>query len=175
MASTSSQASTSLQPSSTSDSNTNNQMINNTFSANGSPTLVVAFLAIGLFTVVMAAMFGWRKMHRGRLSVQPIRPPRDRPGKKPIVLGEKPTLWDMWTRREEEEATINLEWENITVRQAPQSLSNIVLIMLLARRWSAFLRHAVLSDRRTSSAGPDESHRATTSKSTPFIDSDECF
>lgn len=114
MASTSSQASTSLQPSSTSDSNTNNQMINNTFSANGSPTLVVAFLAIGLFTVVMAAMFGWRKMNRGRLSVQPIRPPRDRPGKKPIVLGEKPTLWDMWTRREEEEATINLEWENIT-------------------------------------------------------------
>lgn len=83
------------------------------FGANGSPTLVVAFLVIGLLTVVMAALFGWRKMNRGRLLVQPIRPTRVRPGKKQIVLGEKPTLWDMWTRREEE-VTINLKWENIT-------------------------------------------------------------
>lgn len=115
MASTSSQASTSLQPSSTSDSNNNNQMISNMFGPNGSPTLVVAFLAIGLLTVVMAALFGWKKVNRGRLVVQPMRPARVHPGKKQIVLGEKPTLWDMWTRREEEEeVTIDLKWENIT-------------------------------------------------------------
>ncbi|KAG1729127.1 hypothetical protein EDB19DRAFT_129329 [Suillus lakei] len=119
MVSTSSQASTSTslssQPSSTSNSNNNNQMMNSIFNSNGSPTLVVAFLAIGLFTVTMAALFGWRKMNRGRLLVQPVRPARVRPGRKPIVLGEKPTLWDMWTRREEvNEVTIDLKWESIT-------------------------------------------------------------
>ncbi|KAG1776835.1 hypothetical protein EV702DRAFT_1045859 [Suillus placidus] len=111
MASMSSQASTTPQPSSTSNSNNNSQMMSIVFSTKGSPTLVVAFLAIGLFTMTMAVLFGWRKMNRGRLLVQPARPAR--PGKKPIVLGEKPTLWDVWTRREEEEVTIDLKWENI--------------------------------------------------------------
>lgn len=103
-------------------------MMSIVFSTKGSPTLVVAFLAIGLFTMTMAVLFGWRKMNRGRLLVQPARPARVRPGKNPIVLGEKPTLWDVWTRREEEEATIDLKWENIMVGQAPQSVSNIGLI-----------------------------------------------
>lgn len=39
---------------------------------------------------------------------------------------------------------------------------------LLARWWLAFLCHAALSNGRASSAG-FETHRATTSKSTPFI------
>jgi hypothetical protein len=91
-------------------------------------------------------------------------------------LGEKPTLWDMWTRREEEKVTINLKWENITVRQAPQSVSTEHgAHLLLACRSLAFLRHAVLPGRRASSA---ESHRATTPKFTPFVfcdGEDVCF
>lgn len=124
MSSTRSQTSTSPQPSSTNNSNNYNQMMSNIFGANESPSLVVAFLAIGLFMVVMAGLFGWRRMRRGRLVVQPARPVRLRlrPGKKPIAIGEKPTLWDMWTRRDSE-VTIDLKWENITVRQAPQSAS----------------------------------------------------
>ncbi|KAG1862784.1 hypothetical protein DFJ58DRAFT_681050 [Suillus subalutaceus] len=62
--------------------------------------------------VTMGALFGWRRMRRERLSVQPARPARVRLGKKPNVLGEKPTLWDMWTRREE--VMIDLKWENLT-------------------------------------------------------------
>ncbi|KAG1823416.1 uncharacterized protein BJ212DRAFT_1324063 [Suillus subaureus] len=112
MASTSSQTSTSPQHSSTSNSDNNNQIMSNFFTANGSPTLVVAFLVIGLAMVTMGALFGWRRMSRGRLLVQPARPTRVRPGRKPIVLGEKPTLWDMWARREE--MTIDSKWENLT-------------------------------------------------------------
>ncbi|KAG2117259.1 uncharacterized protein F5147DRAFT_833532 [Suillus discolor] len=115
MSSTRSQTSTSPQHSSTNNSNNNNQIMSNIFGANESPSLVVAFLAIGLFMVVMAALFGWRRMRRGSLVVQPARPVRVRvrPGKRPIAIGEKPTLWDMWTRRDSE-VTIDLKWENIT-------------------------------------------------------------
>ncbi|KAG1753573.1 uncharacterized protein EDB91DRAFT_1077316 [Suillus paluster] len=117
MSSTSSQASVSTslspQPSSTNHSNNNNgPLMGGIFTMNGSPTLVVAFLAIGLFTVTMAALFGWKRMHRGRLMVHPVRP-APRPGKKPVVLGEKPALWEMWTRREEG-VMIDTRWENIT-------------------------------------------------------------
>lgn len=84
----------------------------NFFNTNESPTLVVAFLVIGLGMLTMGGLFAWRKMRRERLLVQPIRPTRVRPGKKRIVLGEKPTLWDLWTRREE--VMIDLKWENIT-------------------------------------------------------------
>lgn len=133
MASTSSQTSTSPQHSNTSNSDNNNQMMNNIYHANGSPTLVVAFMVIGLSMATMAVLFAWRKMHRERVVVQPaMRPTWARPGRKPIALGEKPALWNMWTRREEEVA-IDLKWESITVRQAPQSVSNITLI----RYWLA--------------------------------------
>lgn len=94
--------------------------MSNIFTENGSPTLVVAFLVIGLAMVTMGALFGWKRMRRERLLVQPVRPARVRPGRKPIVLGEKPALWDMWTRREE--VMIDLKWENLTVRQVPQSV-----------------------------------------------------
>ncbi|KAG0697613.1 hypothetical protein DFH29DRAFT_878602 [Suillus ampliporus] len=123
MPSTSSQASVSSslspQPSSTNNPSTNNpsnnnvQAMHNIFTMNGSPTLVVAFLAIGLFTATMAALFGWKRMHSGRLSVRTVRQ-TPRPRKKPTMLGEKPTLWEMWTRREEG-VTIDTRWENITV------------------------------------------------------------
>ncbi|KAG0691554.1 hypothetical protein DFH29DRAFT_819414 [Suillus ampliporus] len=86
--------------------------MHNIFSMNGSPTLVVAFLAIGLFTATMAALFGWKRMRSDRLSVRPVRQ-TPRPRKKPTVLGEKPTLWEMWTHREEG-VTIDTRWENIT-------------------------------------------------------------
>ncbi|KAG2041237.1 hypothetical protein BDR03DRAFT_1089490 [Suillus americanus] len=86
--------------------------MSNIFTENGSPTLVVAFLVIGLAMVTMGALFGWKRMRRERLLVQPVRPARVRPGRKPIVLGEKPALWDMWTRREE--VMIDLKWENLT-------------------------------------------------------------
>src|SRR6267154_3698765 len=127
MASTTNHASMSAslppQPSGTNNINNNHQQgTNSIFNMNTSPPLVVAFLAIGLFTVSMAALFGWRRMGRGQLLVHRVRP-LPRPGKKPIVLGEKPALWDLWTRREEG-ATIDTKWENITVRQGPKSVGN---------------------------------------------------
>jgi hypothetical protein len=92
------------------------------FTLNGSPPLVAAFLGIGLFTVAMTVVFAWRRIGRGRLLVQPVRPAA-RTARKAIVLGEKPALWDLWTRREkkedDEEGGVTIgKWENITVRIA---------------------------------------------------------
>lgn len=117
------------QPSTTTTNNANNTHnyseqngMMSIFTLNGSPPLVAAFLGIGLFTVAMTVVFAWRRIGRGRLLVQPVRPAA-RTAKKAIVLGEKPALWDLWTRRKEkeddEEGGVTIEkWENITVRIA---------------------------------------------------------
>jgi len=66
----------------------------------GSPPLIVAFLAIGLFMAAMVAVFGWRRMTygRGMIAHQP-RGGGAGPLRSLEYLGEKPELWDFWTRR----------------------------------------------------------------------------
>lgn len=85
-------------------------------SSSGSPPLIVAFLAIGLFIVAMLGVFIWRRMSQShRMQHQPItRNLRPRS----VLLGEKPILWDVWSdphvqERPPMEAT---RWEYITVR-----------------------------------------------------------
>jgi hypothetical protein len=102
--------------------------------------------------MIMMIVFAWRRMNRGRLLVHPIRP-APRTAKKPIVLGEKPALWDVWTRREEPEARdvsmmMDMRWENITVRKSLMSGGGVVLMPYwVSRRHLALLRNVVLSDR----------------------------
>ncbi|KAH7910127.1 hypothetical protein BJ138DRAFT_1153642 [Hygrophoropsis aurantiaca] len=93
-------------------SDTNNPNGIDIFTTNGSPPIIVAFLAIGLFMVAMAAVFGWRRVHGNRgLLVHQVR--TSRASKKPVVLGEKPELWDMWTRTATSTALEDVRWENI--------------------------------------------------------------
>ncbi|EGO03852.1 hypothetical protein SERLA73DRAFT_175533 [Serpula lacrymans var. lacrymans S7.3] len=114
MASTS-QASSSSSPSSSptpssSDTDGNNFQL---FASNGSPPLIIAFLAIGLFTVALIAVFGWRRVNGGRgLVVRQVRPARRR---KEVVLGDKPELWELWTRRavKGELDDSGLDWDNV--------------------------------------------------------------
>ncbi|KAF8548970.1 hypothetical protein OG21DRAFT_1515699 [Imleria badia] len=83
-------------------------------SSGGSPPLIVAFLAIGLFIVAMLGVFIWRRMSQSRRAQhRPITTNR-RP--RPVSLGEKPILWDVWAdphvqERPPMEAT---RWEYIT-------------------------------------------------------------
>ncbi|KAH7923088.1 hypothetical protein BV22DRAFT_1106280 [Leucogyrophana mollusca] len=99
-------------PTSSPSSNVNDPNGVDIFTSNGSPPLIVAFLAIGLFMVAMAAVFGWRRVNGNRgLLVHQVRAAR--PGKKPVVLGEKPVLWDMWTRRAASTAIEDVRWENV--------------------------------------------------------------
>ncbi|KIJ61577.1 hypothetical protein HYDPIDRAFT_31183 [Hydnomerulius pinastri MD-312] len=82
------------------------------FTSNGSPPLIVAFLAIGLFTVAMVAVFGWRRMSQSRgLVIRPVGP--DRNSKKFLVLGEKPLLRDVWTRTASGTEADETRWENL--------------------------------------------------------------
>ncbi|KAH0826592.1 hypothetical protein J3R83DRAFT_4950 [Lanmaoa asiatica] len=97
--------------------------ISDLFSSNGSPPLIVAFLAIGLFVVAMIGVFGWRRLMRSRgLVNQPIIPNRRR---KSISLGKKPMLWDMWadTNVPEKSPTEVTRWENITPMAVISSFS----------------------------------------------------
>jgi len=98
----------------TTTTNYDDQTMNSIFTLNRSPAVIAAFLGIGLFTVIMTIMFTCRRVNRTRLVVQPIRPAPHRM-KKPIVLGEKPALCDLWTRREGV-AVDTTRWENIMVR-----------------------------------------------------------
>ncbi|KAL0959891.1 hypothetical protein HGRIS_011559 [Hohenbuehelia grisea] len=76
------------------------------FSPSGSPPLILAFLAIGLFSAAMIGVFGWRRLHfgRGNWMVAPVGV-RGGPGgagsarRGQRALGEKPKLVDLWTER----------------------------------------------------------------------------
>jgi hypothetical protein len=116
----------------------------NIFSLNGSPPRIAAFLGIGIFTVAMTIVFAWRRMNRGRLLVHPVRP-APRAAKKSIVLGEKPTLWDFWTQREDG-VTVDTRWENITVRLS-SAVGEKVIVLIFDSPTLALFRDAVLSDR----------------------------
>lgn len=68
------------------------------FSPGASPPLILAFLAIGLFTISMVAVFGWRRVRLGRgAALHPFRNDETEFGEWRRGFGEKPKLWDLWT------------------------------------------------------------------------------
>jgi len=99
----------------TNNGNGNDQGLNIT----GSPPLIVAFLAVGLFMAAMLTIFGWRRVVFGRFLIQPIGGEGfHAPRMAESFYGEKPELWDLWTQ-----STVGsnerLKWEQI----APLSAS----------------------------------------------------
>ncbi|KAF9460034.1 hypothetical protein BDZ94DRAFT_1311893 [Collybia nuda] len=85
------------------------------FSPGASPPLILAFLAIGLFTISMAAVFGWRRIQLGRGVLPPLYGgdeiefgERARRGH-----GEKPKLWDLWTDMRVPGRERDISWDTI--------------------------------------------------------------
>jgi hypothetical protein len=81
----------------------------------GSPPLIVAFLAVGVFLAAMLTIFGWRRVVFARgLAMQPLGRDGFNTPRNTEHLGERPELWDFWTQpitgsREQ------LKWERIMV------------------------------------------------------------
>jgi hypothetical protein len=94
---------------------------NNGLGVTGSPPLIVAFLAVGLFMAAMLTIFGWRRMVFGRgFVIQPIE--RDRFFAMSEYFGEEPELWDLWSRSPVGSMD-QLEWKQVMVSQ----LSTVIL------------------------------------------------
>ncbi|EKM77451.1 hypothetical protein AGABI1DRAFT_130531 [Agaricus bisporus var. burnettii JB137-S8] len=70
----------------------------------GSPPLILACLAIGIFSAALISVFGWRRVRftndggrrgiLGRPELDPWSNLKERPG-----IGEKPIMWEVWTDR----------------------------------------------------------------------------
>jgi len=73
------------------------------FSLKGSPPLILAFLAVGMFAIAMIVFFGWRR--RDRWANPPTAPT---PG-----VGAPPKLWDVWSPHERAREGNSAEWKNI--------------------------------------------------------------
>ncbi|KAF9225867.1 hypothetical protein BS17DRAFT_879142 [Gyrodon lividus] len=117
---TTSQAYNPLTPTSTLDSSPSSTPTDNgsdpndvdIFSLSGSPPLIVALLAIGLFTVAMLTVFVRRRISQTHgLVIQPLIINHIR--RKSIVLGAKPVLWDMWARSAGSSDSGETGWDNI--------------------------------------------------------------
>ncbi|KAG7448760.1 uncharacterized protein BT62DRAFT_1074300 [Guyanagaster necrorhizus] len=100
-----SSTSTSLAPSST--DNDNNDSNPSFFTPGSSPPLILAFLAIGLFAAAMIAVFGWR-----RIQFSSTADPRADVDERLRHLGQRPKLWDLWTRKRETSSDAQA-WEAI--------------------------------------------------------------
>ncbi|KXN87779.1 hypothetical protein AN958_08163 [Leucoagaricus sp. SymC.cos] len=126
-----------LQPTDSSNGNPNGP---NT-SPTGSPPLILAFLAIGIFSAAMIAVFGWRRVQLGRsdnlwryggsIGSDARRATRDSDsagsadrttGEK---LGKRPVMWEAWADRSCKVGGGDYGgWETTTVRcSSPNSLS----------------------------------------------------
>ena len=60
------------------------------FSLGASPLTIVAFLAIGIFIISIAVVFGWRRVQNQRSIAAEIR-----------ALEDVPKLWDLWSNNME--------------------------------------------------------------------------
>jgi hypothetical protein len=85
--------------------------IGNAFSPTGSPPIIVAFLAVGLFVAGMLSVRFWR-LNRARGTIQEARSVAA--GGR--VVGEKPVLWDLWL---DEPIKSRARWGDIMVRDPP--------------------------------------------------------
>ncbi|KAF8888566.1 hypothetical protein BD779DRAFT_1672241 [Infundibulicybe gibba] len=79
------------------------------FTPGGSPPLILAFLAVGLFSAAMIAVFGWRRIQFGH---------RWQNGRQLALAGsrgelpEKPELWDLTTATPAKSSD-EVRWHNI--------------------------------------------------------------
>ncbi|PPQ96851.1 hypothetical protein CVT26_006020 [Gymnopilus dilepis] len=95
---------------------------NSPFSAAGSPPLILAFLAIGLFSAAMVIVFGWRRIQYAR-GLIPQGLTFDEEGMSPKASLVRPKLWDLWNEEEITWAQVSgkekarrdseLQWANI--------------------------------------------------------------
>jgi len=104
----------------------------------GSPPLILAFLAIGVFSVAMIAVFGWRRIQSqfgGEISFWGY--PEQRRSTRGIdsarladpKFGEKPILWEVQVEHDKE-GEEHRSWDNILV--CIQALPNFPTIICLA-------------------------------------------
>ncbi|PPQ92272.1 hypothetical protein CVT25_008580 [Psilocybe cyanescens] len=117
-----SEASSTPTPTSSSGADPNAQ--HDSFSPAGSPPLILAFLAIGLFAAAMIVVFGWRRVQFGRAWTLGGIPTIDHPIPLPKILPNKPKLWDIWCGGDaswtenvgsrKSGRNKRLHWENIT-------------------------------------------------------------
>ena len=104
----------------------------------GSPPLILAFLAIGVFSVAMIAVFGWRRIQlqlgretslwghpQQRRSTRGI----DSAGLADLKFREKPVLWEVQVEHDKE-GEEHGSWDNILV--CIQALPNFPTIICLA-------------------------------------------
>ncbi|TFK32338.1 hypothetical protein BDQ12DRAFT_739449 [Crucibulum laeve] len=62
-----------------------------------SPPLILAFLAIGLFSAVMIVVFGWRRIHFAGSGRWGLYAPSSAVVEITDRFGKRPKLWDLWT------------------------------------------------------------------------------
>jgi hypothetical protein len=104
--------------SSTPSSNDNNQGL----SVTGSPPLIVAFLAVGLFLAAMLTIFGWRRVAFGRgFATHPIGRGGFHAEMKTESFGRRPELWDLWTQPCSDSKE-QLEWDRMLASRSTLSL-----------------------------------------------------
>ena len=138
------------------------------FSMNGSPPLIVAFLAIGLFTVSMSAIFAWRRMRQGRSRIAiGAGTAALRPMKKQVNLADKPMLNEVYTTTVEGLLLGDLRWEQVMpfaaiLHHAPSpslspTLVNDGLITQETSPWSRFA-HAIKDYIRPTRGLPPETY-----------------
>jgi hypothetical protein len=112
-----------------SNGNSNNENV----SPVGSPPLILAFLAIGIFSAAMVAVFGWRRVQFARDGhlwgyANMLRAEERRrdfasaagngggPGGTGPKFGKKPVMWEAWTDRSGKVESADYGcWDNITV------------------------------------------------------------
>lgn len=80
-------------PTTTSGNNDNNNSSGDLFSGNGSPPLILAFLAVGLFAAVMTGVLGWRRLRSGNGIYFP---PETGFGPRSKDFGKEPELYEYW-------------------------------------------------------------------------------
>ncbi|KAF8962572.1 hypothetical protein BDZ97DRAFT_1920386 [Flammula alnicola] len=74
-----------------------NDVQHTAFSPAGSPPLILAFLAIGLFSAAMIIVFGWRRIQLGRaFTVGGIPINHAASTNRTNILPNKPKLWEPW-------------------------------------------------------------------------------
>lgn len=126
---------TSAAATSTSSNNDGHGDISKSLDVHGSPPLIIAFLAIGLFTAALIAIFGWRRVVVTRQQVARANAAGAGMGgtpKKGVEFGAKPELWDLWTRRVDGDAdNEQLNWDQIMVGAFSNSVIKCVIIIQL--------------------------------------------
>jgi len=79
------------------------------FSLGASPPLILAFLAIGLFSLSMVVLVAWKRVRMSR----GWRPPEPGVISPKSPLGERPKLWDFWSDKTVGHREMEENWDSI--------------------------------------------------------------